>query len=179
MELFKELIQYGHDDNMGKTYPDGTTAFANGESAMLLQGIWNIGDIKKANPDIDLGIFPYPVGDAKVVSGVDLLFSVSETSKNQDAAMKFIDFLLTQDVAKRFIDDQRLFSAVKGVSQDAPELEGVSEAFAAGNVIDFPDHYIPASMDLASVLQQFAVDQDVDATLEQMDVAFEAYMERQ
>ncbi len=180
MEMFQQITQYGHSDNMGKTYPDGNTAFANGESAMYLQGIWAINEIKKANPDIELGIFPYPVGNpTKVVSGVDLLFSVAESSKNQDAAMTFINFLLKQDIAKRFIDNQRLFSAVKGVDQEAPELEGVKAQFANGDVIDFPDHYIPSSMDLAGLLQLFALEQDIDASLQQMDDAWEAYKERQ
>lgn len=180
MEMLLQIVDYGHGDNMGKTYADGNTAFANGESAMLLQGIWAINEIKKANPDIELGIFPYPVGSpAKVVSGVDLLFSISEKSENQEEAMMWIDFLMQKDVAKRFIDNQRLFSAVKGVDQEAPELEGVKEPFANGHVIDFPDHYIPSSMDLANLLQEFVVSGDIEASLEQMDVAWEAYQLRQ
>ncbi len=180
MEMLLQIVDYGHNDNMGKTYADGNTAFANGESAMLLQGIWAINEIKKANPDIELGIFPYPVGQpAKVVSGVDLLFSISDKSEHQEEAMMWIDFLLQQDVSKRFIDSQRLFSAVKGVDQEAPELEGVKEPFANGHVIDFPDHYIPSSMDLANLLQEFVVTGDIDASLEQMDLAWEAYQLRQ
>lgn len=179
LEKLKQLVQYGHDDNMGKTYPDGNTAFALGESAMYLQGIWAITDIKKANPDIEVGIFPYPVGNNTVISGVDLLFSVSDASEHKEEAMLFINFLLEQQNATTFIDNQGLFSAVKGVEQTAEHLNGVSEAFAAGNVADFPDHYVPSSVDLASVLQQFVLDQDVDATLQQIADAYDAYLARQ
>ena len=44
----------------GKTYDDGNAAFANGEVAMLLQGIWAINPVKQVNPDIKAAIFPYP-----------------------------------------------------------------------------------------------------------------------
>ncbi|NCA98399.1 MAG: extracellular solute-binding protein [Clostridia bacterium] len=182
MTLFKQLLAYGHDDNMGKAYADGNTAFANGESAMYLQGVWAITDILKANPEIDLGIFPYPVGNpAKVVSGVDLLFSVSAkaTPAQQDAAMKWINFLMEQGNATQYISEQKCFSAVKGVSQEEPTLAGVKEAFAAGNVVDFPDHYVPSSMTLDKLLQEFVLDQDEAATLEKMDQAWNEYKGRQ
>lgn len=179
VELFKQLLAYGHDDNMGKTYPDGNTAFANGESAMYLQGIWAISEILKANPDINVGIFPYPVGDKTVISGVDLLFSIADASEHKDEAMLFVNFLLQKENATKVIENQKLFSAVKGVEQNAEELSGVRDAFAAGNVADFPDHYVPSSVDLASVLQLFAVDQDVDATLKQLEEAYAAFLARQ
>lgn len=182
MKLYKQLLAYGHDDNMGKTYADGNTAFANGESAMYLQGIWAIADIVKANPQIDVGIFPYPVGSpAKVVSGVDLLFSVSAKASpaQQEAALKWIDFLLTTENATQYITEQNCFSAVKGVSQTDPKLDGVKDAFAAGNVIDFPDHYVPSSMALDKLLQEFVLEQDVDSTLAQMDKAWTEFVGRQ
>lgn len=181
LKLFKQLLAYGHDDNMGKAYADGNTAFANGESAMYLQGVWAIAEIQKANPNIDLGIFPYPVGNpAKVVSGVDLLFSVSAkaTPAQQAAAMKWIDFLMEQGNATQYITEQKCFSTIKGVSQDEPALGGVKDAFAAGNVVDFPDHYVPSSMTLDKLIQEFYLDQDEAATLAKMDQAWTEYVGR-
>ena len=182
LKLFKQLLAYGHDDNMGKAYADGNTAFANGESAMYLQGVWAIAEIQKANPELDLGIFPYPVGSpAKVVSGVDLLFSVSAKASpaEQAAALKWINFLMENENATQYISEQKCFSAVKGVSQDEPTLDGVKEAFAAGNVVDFPDHYVPSSMTLDKLLQEFCLDQNEAATLEKMDQAWTEYKGRQ
>ncbi|GAA3316995.1 hypothetical protein GCM10020331_014570 [Ectobacillus funiculus] len=47
---------------------------------------------KKANPDIDLGVFPYPVtnnpNETKVVSGVDLLLGLSSQTKHAKEAQK-------------------------------------------------------------------------------------------
>lgn len=179
LNMMLDLIEYGHSDNMGKTYSDGNAAFAMGESAMYLQGIWAITDILKANPDIEVGIFPYPVGDKTVISGVDLLFSVAEDSEYKEESMLWINFLLQPENATKFINSQKLFSAVKGVEQTAEQLNGVSAAFESGNVADFPDHYVPSSVDLASVLQKFVLEKDVEATLTQLSEAYSAYLERQ
>ncbi len=182
LEKFQELLTYGNDDILGKTYADGNAAFANGESAMYCQGIWAIAEIQKANPEIDLGIFPYPVGNpAKVVSGVDLLFSVAASSSDAEkaASMKFIDFLMSQEVATKYIADQKCFSAVIGVTQDNPTLDGIKDAVASGNLIDFPDHYIPASMTIDKTLQEFASSQDIAATLEEMDTGWNTFVGRQ
>ncbi len=42
-----KLVEFGHKDNFGKGYADGNAAFAKGESAMYLQGVWAIPEIKK------------------------------------------------------------------------------------------------------------------------------------
>ncbi|MFB9757476.1 ABC transporter substrate-binding protein [Ectobacillus funiculus] len=170
---FAELLQYGHKDMMGKAYNDGNVAFAKGEAAMYLQGIWAISEIKKANPDIDLGVFPYPVtnnpNETKVVSGVDLLLGLSSQTKHAKEAQKFIDFLLTQETAKAYIDDQKAFSAVKGVEQKDASLEGLNESIAKGALVDFPDHYIPSAVGFDKVLQEFTQNKNTNDLLNKLD----------
>lgn len=172
-EKFVKLLEYGHKDNYGKGYADGNVAFAKGESAMYLQGIWAIPEIKKANPNIELGVFPYPVtndaAQTKLVSGVDLLLAISKTSKHPEEAKKFVDFLLNEETAKTYIGEQNAFSAIKGLEQSDPTLEGLKESFAKGALVDFPDHYIPASINLANILQQLTHDKDVEGFLKTMD----------
>ena len=63
MDQQYQLFSYMQDGYRGATYDDGNAAFANGEVAMLLQGIWAISPIKGINPDIKAGIFPYPATD--------------------------------------------------------------------------------------------------------------------
>ena len=60
LEQQYELFGYSQKGYRGKTYDDGTAAFANGEVAMLMQGIWAVNPVKAINPDIDAAIFPYP-----------------------------------------------------------------------------------------------------------------------
>ena len=126
VEKMVVLSKYGHKNQQGVAYNDGNTAFANGESAMYLQGIWAIPEIKKANPDIELGVFPFPAtnnpDEIKVISGVDLLYGLSAKSEHPKEAKKFIEFMLQDENAKQYIEEQNAFSALKGITQDNPTV---------------------------------------------------------
>jgi raffinose/stachyose/melibiose transport system substrate-binding protein len=176
-EKFVQLLEYGHKDNFGKGYADGNVAFAKGESAMYLQGIWAIPEIRKANPDIELGVFPYPATNdpenTKLVSGVDLLLAISKTSKHPEEARKFVNFLLDPENAKFYLSEQNAFSAIKGITQDDPALDGLKESFEKGALVDFPDHYIPLAVGLEKLLQQLTHDKDVEKFLKNLDAEWE------
>lgn len=176
-EKFVQLLEYGHKDNFGKSYADGNVAFAKGESVMYLQGIWAIPEIRKANPDIELGVFPYPATNdpenTKLVSGVDLLLAISKTSKHPEEARKFVNFLLDPENAKFYLSEQNAFSAIKGITQDDPALDGLKESFEKGALVDFPDHYIPIAVGLEKLLQQLTHDKDVEKFLKNLDAEWE------
>ncbi|AXM89527.1 ABC transporter substrate-binding protein [Anoxybacillus ayderensis G10] len=176
-EKFVQLLEYGHKDNFGKGYADGNVAFAKGESAMYLQGIWAIPEIRKANPDIELGVFPYPATNdpenTKLVSGVDLLLAISKTSKHPEEARKFVNFLLDLENAKFYLSEQNAFSAIKGITQEDPALDGLKESFEKGALVDFPDHYIPLAVGLEKLLQQLTHDKDVEKFLKNLDAEWE------
>ena len=97
--LYSNYMQEGY---RGETYDEGNAAFANGEVAMLLQGIWATNPIKQVNPDIEMGIFPYPgtddPDDRLLVSGVDVVFTMGKDNPKQEAAMRFIDYAFQKDV---------------------------------------------------------------------------------
>ncbi|KXG45056.1 ABC transporter substrate-binding protein [Tepidibacillus decaturensis] len=176
-EKFVQLLNYGHKDQQGVGYNDGNTAFANGKAAMYLQGIWAIPEIKKANPNIDLGVFPYPVSNtpnsSKVVSGVDLQFSLAASSKHPEEARKFIEFLLKEENAKQYITEQNAFSTLKGIVQEDPVLAGLKSSFDKGAVVDFPDHYIPVGVSVDKALQTLAQTKDVNKFLNTIQTDWE------
>ncbi|MBZ9536858.1 carbohydrate ABC transporter substrate-binding protein [Cytobacillus oceanisediminis] len=182
-EKMVALSDYGHNNQQGVGYNDGNTAFANGKSAMYLQGIWAIPEIKKANPDIDLGVFPLPVTnnpeETKVVSGVDLLLATAASSKHPEEAQKFVDFLLREENAKQYIDEQNAFSALEGITQDDPSVAELKESFEKGALADFPDHYIPNGVVPDKTLQTLVMDKDVDAFLEKIQKDWEKVQSRQ
>jgi raffinose/stachyose/melibiose transport system substrate-binding protein len=167
------LLNYGHDDNFGVNYDQGNTAFANGKSVMLIQGIWAIGAIKKQNPDIKLGVFNLPATNTpsknKLVSGVDSVICLAKKNKDMSASKKFLQFLLKEENAKFYIDDQKLYSAVKGVFQNDPELKDLKEYFESGRLADFPDHYYPSAMQVSNLAQELLVKKDVNKFLQTMD----------
>ena len=154
-----KLMKYGHSDNFGVGYNDGNTAFANGESAMYLQGSYAIPAILTVNPDLNLGMFPLPASnneeENKLVSGVDVYFAITKDSKNKEESIRFINFLLEEENAKTYIDEQSAFSAVKGVVQEV-----FDDFFENSRVVDFQDHYYPAELPASDMIQTYLLDGD-------------------
>ncbi|MFZ5351984.1 MAG: ABC transporter substrate-binding protein [Bacillota bacterium] len=178
-----KLLDYGHDDNFGKKYPDGNNAFANGASVMYLQGNWAISDIRKANPNMNLGIFAFPatnnVEQNKLVSGVDVLLTVSANTKHPKEAMKFIEFMTRKEIAERYITEQFALSAVNGVIQKDPIMDGIAVNFEKNRITSFPDHYYPPGMQIANLLQAYLSDRDKEGFLSRMDEEWDNVKNRQ
>jgi raffinose/stachyose/melibiose transport system substrate-binding protein len=152
MDRQYQLYSYMQEGYRGRTYDDGNAAFARGESAMLLQGIWATNPIKQVNPDIRMGIFPYPTdepGESLLVSGVDVVFTLGKDNPKHDAAMRFIEYVFQPDVIERFAASQNMVPSVEGAG--------------------FIDHQIPPSIPLIPTDQQFLFDGDAEAALKTLD----------
>ncbi|WP_019180598.1 ABC transporter substrate-binding protein [Microbacterium yannicii] len=173
MERQSQLFSYMQDGYRGRTYDDGNAAFANGEAAMLLQGIWATNPIRQVNPDIRMGIFPYPTDEAEerlLVSGVDVVFTMGKDSPQEDAAMRFIDFAFQPEIVERFAASQNMVPSVEGAElSDDPALQSVKPFFDEGRITGFVDHQIPPSIPLNAIDQQFLFDGDVEAALRTLD----------
>ena len=168
-EKVTELLKYGHSDNFGVGYNDGNTAFAQGKSAMYLQGSYALPAILNVNPDANLGMFPLPatnnVEENKLVSGVDVYFAIPKESKNKEDAIKFINFMLRKENAQKYINEQRAFSTLKGVNQEDPIFEPLKEYFEESKVVDFQDHFYPGELPASDVIQTYLLDNDRDKFL--------------
>ena len=181
-EKLLALSRYGTNDNFAHGYSDGNIAFANGESAMLIQGVWAIGEVKNANPDINIGVFALPVrdkaGETLLVSGVDSIFSIAADSKKQEAAETLIAYLTREDVAGQYIEAQNTFSAIKGVVQSDPIMNGIKTYFERGQITFFPDHYYPPGMQSDNLIQEYIIDGNVEKLLSSLDDEYQKVMER-
>lgn len=169
-----QLFDYMQPGYRGATYDDGNAAFANGEVAMLLQGIWALSPIQGVNPDLRAGIFPYPAAedpaDRVLVSGVDVAVTMPKESPRQAEALRFIDYLFQKDVVEQFAASQNMFPAVEGAEpSDNPAIQSVAPYFDEGRIAGFIDHQIPASIPLAAIDQQFLFTGDAEAALATLD----------
>jgi raffinose/stachyose/melibiose transport system substrate-binding protein len=174
MDQQKQLFSYMQDGYRGKTYDDGNAAFAKGEVAMLLQGIWALSPIKTINPDIKAGIFPYPAtddpADRELVSGVDVTVTMGKNTPHRKEALRFIDYLFRKDVIEKFAASQNMVPSVKGAKlSDDPALQSVKPYFDEGKITGFIDHQIPPSIPLAAIDQQFLFSGDAEAALATLD----------
>lgn len=170
-ELYSKYMQDGY---RGKTYDDGNAAFANGEVAMLLQGIWATNPIKQVDPDIRAGIFPYPATDDPedrlLVSGVDVVVTMGKDTPHKEEALRFIDYMFEKGVIEEFAASQNMVPSVEGAQLgDDPALQSVKPYFDEGRITGFIDHQIPPSIPLAAIIQQFLFSGDADAALATLD----------
>ncbi len=80
------------------TLPEASKAFAQGKVSMIFTPTWNLLDIIKANPDLNIGVAPVPqaLPETPVSWGSFWMYAVPKTGQNADAAWQFVDFL-TQD----------------------------------------------------------------------------------
>jgi raffinose/stachyose/melibiose transport system substrate-binding protein len=162
MEKYLVLLENSQgNDFMGTSYNDGNKYFAEGKAAMMINGIWAIPEFLKVNPAVDVDSFAFPTTDDPskntVTSGIDVALCISSTTKHAEIAKEFITFMLQQENAQQYINEQFAFSAVKGVKQMNKTVAGLQNDISAGKVSDFPDHYYPSGFDLASVLSEFAL----------------------
>lgn len=173
MERQYELYSYMQEGYRGKTYDDGNAAFANGESAMLLQGIWATNPIKQVNPDIRMGIFPYPTdtaGESLLVSGVDVVFTMGKNGAKEEAAQRFLDYVFQPEVIEAFAASQNMVPSVEGAElSDDPALQSVKPYFDEGRITGFIDHQIPPAIPLIPTDQQFLFDGDAEKALKTLD----------
>jgi raffinose/stachyose/melibiose transport system substrate-binding protein len=174
LEQQYELFSYAQEGYRGRSYDDGNAAFANGEVAMLMQGIWAVNPIKQVNPDIRAGIFPYPAtddpDDRLLVSGVDVVVTMGKDTPHPEEAMRFIDYLFQEDVIEDFAASQNMVPSVEGAQlSDDPAIQSVAPWFEERRITGFIDHQIPPSIPLAQIDQEYLFTGDAESALATLD----------
>ncbi|NYD68614.1 ABC transporter substrate-binding protein [Agromyces atrinae] len=169
-----QLFSYAQAGYRGRTYDDGNAAFANGEVAMLLQGIWALNPVKGINPDIDAAIFPYPAADDPddrlLVSGVDVAVLIGKDTPHLAEAERFVEYLFRPDVIEKFAASQTMIPSVIGAElSDDPALQSVKPYFDDNRITGFIDHQVPPSIPLAAIVQGFLLNGDTEAALATLD----------
>ncbi len=176
-ETADKLIQlkaFAQDDPFGKGYDDGNAAFADGQAAMYVQGIWAIPEITAVNPDVSIGAFVMPVtddaDDTKILSGPDSVIGIAQDSEHADAAQEFVDYLFSKEGQETFANGQHLFSVRDDVVSDDELLAPLkADWIDAGRTAAYPDGMFTGSSDLAAIVQDFLYQEDTDTFLSQID----------
>lgn len=183
MEKVAELFSYGQENSASRDYNAGNAAFANGESAMYLQGSYAIPPIRAANPEANIGTFPYPATndpeDTVVVSGVDVGISIGRDTEHPEEARRFVEFMMSPEIVERYSEAQSTFSPLaESPSNTDPALEGLAPYFESGRIIGFIDHQIPPSLPLPAYLQEFILSGNTENFLAKMDNEWDKIAER-
>lgn len=127
---------------------DAATLFQNGQSAFLISGTWYLSQFKQ-NPDIHFAAMPAAGGITHPLSvgGTDLAFSVTSTAKDkeqQDSAAKFIDYMVSDKMANRWLQVGFLPATVSKeakIPADNPLLGEAYKVWLTLNQYDGLGHY--------------------------------------
>ena len=132
LEKYAALLNYTKGtDAISAVYLDAVKDFANGRIAMMVNGIWTVPLIKRANPDAKIDTIVFPSCDLElkntVNSGIDIVLTISKDSEKKRIAKKFVQFLLRPANSQIYIDRHYSFSTVDGVTQNDPSFSGLIE----------------------------------------------------
>lgn len=174
-----ELKQYAQPDAAGKTYNDGNAAFANGQAAMYVQGIWALPVILQSNPNAHIGAFVMPVtNDASktvMISGTDSVVGVSKASPNKAAAQKFVDYLFSKEGQTTFTDQQHLFPVRSDVKPTDALLSPLkSDWIDKGRTAPYPQVVFSGASNMAAISQTLLSSGDAKAFLTSLDSDYAA-----
>jgi raffinose/stachyose/melibiose transport system substrate-binding protein len=171
-----EVRKYGQADTLGTDDSQARSDFFNQKAAMYTSGTWLMAEVKNF-PNVKTELIPYPTpvkGRAnKMPINIDIAYSIrsgmSEAETN--AALKFIDFLTSPEIAQQFADFEGGPSILTSVKQNTPELAIVREQIAKKStfltVLNFWDPglrpaWVPA-------VQNMLMTKDIDAFMTESD----------
>ncbi len=98
--------------------------FANGETAMMIGGSWSQPAMDEVNPDMDLGMFPIPMGEDaaandKFYASSAPFWSINNASASVDACKAFLNWLAsTPEGQKNLTSGFKLIPAFTNIAAD-------------------------------------------------------------
>ena len=179
-----ELSQYVNSDASSRAYGDGNTAMANGEGAMYMQGPWALGEIAKAAPDLELGMFPLPVtddpDDLKARINLDLAAWIPEASDHKEAARAFLEYLFQPEIIQGYNESQLGFTPTK----DAPPVTderiiGLQEYIDEGAMYQGSTQLVPRAIPIMNYTQAIMLGSDPQRILSNIDADYARLAYRQ
>lgn len=132
VERLQLLNGNGQKGANGALYADAVAAFASGDALMMPQGTWAATVINEQEPDFEYGMFAFPsdeAGDEYTIGAADMAVSISASTKQEEAARKFVAYLAQPEVAQKYYDVDGSPVAVEGVDTEGKftETEGVTQ----------------------------------------------------
>ncbi|SFM43510.1 raffinose/stachyose/melibiose transport system substrate-binding protein [Paenibacillus sp. 1_12] len=172
-----ELREYGQKDSLGTSNEAAIREFASGRVAMFFTGMWEINSIKKANPTMEIAMFPFPaerMEDTKVATQVGTAIGIPKNSKTMMESKKFLSFLASTEMAQLFSDETGNISVIKGVQHHVKENKGIAEYALAGKLFRAADSPWTPTMqdDFGKSVQQIIAGGGIDSFLKKMEELF-------
>lgn len=178
-EKMVQMAEYSQDDITGTDQDSATANFAKGDGAMMIGGSWLKASIIAANPDIKISMIPIPGDSAEETNTCaypgDMSLCVAANSDVQDAAVDFVKWFTSPEIATKYAEAEGNPSCINGVDYVADELSDLyAEYVTTGKFILNPDcTWTSAQQDAAgAAIQQLYYDRDASAFVEYIASAF-------
>ncbi|MCH3972293.1 MAG: extracellular solute-binding protein [Oscillospiraceae bacterium] len=175
----KELTKYGQKDIFAYGYNDACTAFAKGQSAMMLIGSYAVPQIKTVNADIDIDSFVLPASSSatenKLNSGNDLQFSIMKGTKDKATCYRVLDYMLKDENVQKYVDDQNAVSCKTGSFTLPSMLDGMKLYIQQNKMADYQDHHYPSEMSADALIQTYLLGQSKADFLQTFDTNWKRY----
>lgn len=127
----KAITQYFPDGFIGLDYPSAQQLFSSGMAAMFAGGSYELATFATQNPDLELGVFAAPGKTAEDEKLVGLYYdggyAANANGANKEAALKFLNFVASQEFGQAFANSLNNISTIPGVTFDNPLLAEVAE----------------------------------------------------
>ena len=135
-QLVDLTVEYGEDNPLATDHNQQVQMLANGDVAMIQQGVWKEVALYEANPDLDIGVVPVLINDQpkmdRIPVGVPWYFVVNAQASEaeQEAGKEFINFMMVSDTGQRYaVEEFGYIPAYTGVSSEG--LGGVGQGILA------------------------------------------------
>ena len=181
-ETILKLREYGNPDSLGYDDEPAYEEFTSGKSAMYIDGSWAVTTFETMNPDLNFNCTAIPAittDDFWIAGTVDTAYSISAdcTPEQQDACIRFLDFLVREDIAQEFSDGDKNPTLIQGVEYNVPQLKEINDYIDEGRFA--PSLASIWTQDLRNSLvvsvQALILDKDVDTFLDEFQSLVEEY----
>lgn len=133
------MLAHSHADAVQIDQSECIKRFSQGESAMFMTGTWSLQDLAHQNPELEVGIFPYPntSGNARLLEETNLTFMKGSSGKNEELVDRVLleigtNLELAQEIAE-FTSANSTFVSLRGT--DLTFIERLSAPYEAAERI--------------------------------------------
>ena len=136
-QFLHDLVPYFQEGALGTPYVEGKALFAHGEAAMMEGGSADFAGYTEVNPDVNLGVVPFPApegGTPSTVTGMEAPFSINAKTEHLDEAVIFMQWMMTEKPGQMVADTITL-PTINGVTpSDNPTIAEMIEASKSNDV---------------------------------------------
>lgn len=185
---YGKVLDFPREDDMGKDVDEMYQLFASGKYPMMTSGTWCIGEVKKYNPDINIGAFPIfntnGEGLCMQIDGSLMISSAIEGTEAEEVAKALCDYIVSPEGIKTWLEyaqtvpatDDPVAAEMESVIADIQALDANGQVYNTGAISDFTGEFWTRWAELCTefaALDDYS-DESIDAFIKYCDDEFAA-----